>query len=152
METVFKKKICYRHIINIIKFDGKLIMRKALNFDLDTKKYEEITGKSAPTAYYQIQKFLENRGFEHRQGSGYVSSKSLNDAEITSLTRQMGKAFSWLRDCLKQFDVTNVGSQYSLLQIMSDISFNQEIEHKSNEIDNNVTNNIEDDIDYFIDM
>lgn len=71
-------------------------MRKALNFDLDTKKYEEITGKSAPTAYYQIQKFLENRGFEHRQGSGYVSSKSLNDAEITSLTRQMEKHFRGL--------------------------------------------------------
>ena len=29
-------------------------MKKALNFDLDTKKYEEFTGKSAPTAYNDI--------------------------------------------------------------------------------------------------
>lgn len=42
METVFKKKICYRHIINIIKFEGKLIMRKALNFDLDTKNMKRL--------------------------------------------------------------------------------------------------------------
>ena len=34
-------------------------MRKALNFDLDTKKYEENTGKHSPTAYVEIKRFLE---------------------------------------------------------------------------------------------
>ena len=29
-------------------------MRKALNFDLDTKKYEEFTWKHFPTAYAKI--------------------------------------------------------------------------------------------------
>lgn len=127
-------------------------MKKALNFDLDTRKYEAITNKSASTAYYQIQKFLENNCFEHRQGSGYVSKVSLTDIDVSNIVTEMATKLVWLKDCIKQFDVTNVGRQYSLLQLMSDTSINQEIEHKSNEIDNNVTNNIEDDIDYFIDM
>lgn len=54
-------------------------MRKALNFDLDTKKYEENTGKHSPTAYVEIKRFLEKNNFEHRQGSGYISKDSLND-------------------------------------------------------------------------
>lgn len=48
-------------------------MRKALNFDLDTKKYEEFTHRPAPTAYAEIWRFLKKNDFEHRQGSGYVS-------------------------------------------------------------------------------
>lgn len=127
-------------------------MKKALNFDLDTRKYEAITNKSASTAYYQIQKFLENNCFEHRQGSGYVSKVSLTDIDVSNIVTKMATKLVWLKDCIKQFDVTNVGRQYSLLQLMSDTSTNQEIEHQSNEIDNNMTNNIEDDIDYFIDM
>lgn len=34
-------------------------MRKALNFDLDTKKYEEFTHRPAPTAYAEIRRFLK---------------------------------------------------------------------------------------------
>ena len=49
-------------------------MHKAINFDLDTKKYEIITQKSAPTAYYELRQYLENIGFTHRQGSGYISN------------------------------------------------------------------------------
>lgn len=47
-------------------------MRKAINFDIDTKKYEEFTGKKSPFAYDEIKRFLKRNGFEHRQGSGYV--------------------------------------------------------------------------------
>ncbi len=57
-------------------------MRKAINFDIDTKKYEEYTGKKAPTAYAEVKKFLKKNGFEHRQGSGYVSKNSLDDLRI----------------------------------------------------------------------
>lgn len=33
-------------------------MRKAINFDIDTKKYQEYTGKSASNAYIQIRNFF----------------------------------------------------------------------------------------------
>lgn len=94
-------------------------MRKALNFDLDTKQYEKITHKKASVAYYEIKKFLKKNNFEHRQGSGYISKNSLNDFQISTIIQDMAIELEWLRKCVRQIDVTNVGKQHSLINIIS---------------------------------
>ena len=94
-------------------------MRKALNFDLDTKKYEEFTSKEAPTAYIEIRNFLGKNGFEHRQGSGYISKDSLNDGKIFAIIQNMSVELEWLRNCVKQIDVTNIGKQHSLIDAVN---------------------------------
>ncbi|MBR3255529.1 MAG: hypothetical protein IKF97_04875 [Clostridia bacterium] len=94
-------------------------MRKAINFDIDTKKYEEITGKKAPTAYAQIKIFLRKYDFEHRQGSGYVSKNSLNDGQIFAIIQDMSMKLDWLRNSVKQIDVTNIGKQHSLVDAIN---------------------------------
>lgn len=103
-------------------------MRKALNFDLDTKKYEEVTGKSAPTAYGKIRRFLRKNEFEHRQGSGYVSKDSLNDGKTFAIIQNMSMELEWLRSCVKQIDVTNIGKQHSLIDAISKAPINNEID------------------------
>lgn len=94
-------------------------MRKALNFDLDTKKYEEFTGKHSPTAYAKIRDFLKKNDFEHRQGSGYISRDSLNDGKIFAIIQNMSIEFNWLRHCVEQIDVTNIGKQHSLVDAVN---------------------------------
>ena len=94
-------------------------MRKAINFDIDTKKYEEYTEKKAPTAYAEVKKFLKKNGFEHRQGSGYVSKNSLDDLRITAIITNMTLTLKWLRFCVKEIDVTNIGKQHSLLDTIN---------------------------------
>lgn len=94
-------------------------MRKALNFDLDTKKYEEYTGKKASVAYAQIRRFLSKYDFEHRQGSGYISKQSLNDGKIFAIIQSMSMQLEWLRNCVKQIDVTNIGKQHSLIDAVN---------------------------------
>lgn len=94
-------------------------MRKAINFDIDTKKYEEYTGKKAPTAYAEVKKFLKKNGFEHRQGSGYVSKNSLDDLRITAIITNMTLTLKWLRFCVKEIDVTNIDKQHSLLDTIN---------------------------------
>lgn len=94
-------------------------MRKAINFDIDTKKYEEYTGEKAPTAYAEVKKFLKKNGFEHRQGSGYVSKNSLDDLRITAIITNMTLTLKWLRFCVKEIDVTNIGKQHSLLDTIN---------------------------------
>lgn len=94
-------------------------MKKAINFDIDTKKYEEYTGRRSPTAYKEIRNFLNKNGFEHRQGSGYISKKSLNDSNITTLVANITITFEWLEYCIKEIDVTNVGRQHSLKDMFS---------------------------------
>lgn len=61
-------------------------MKKALNFDLDTRKYEKFTKRPAPTAYGKIRSFLKRNGFEHRQGSGYISNKKRKGKNVHSNT------------------------------------------------------------------
>lgn len=94
-------------------------MKKALNFDLNTNKYEQITGKTSPTAYYEIRHFLEAHGFEHRQGSGYISKKSMNDFKVDTIITEMSLSISWLKDCIRQFDVTSVGKYHSVLDTIA---------------------------------
>lgn len=94
-------------------------MKKALNFDIDTKKYKEFTKKTAPTAYAEIKRFLKRNDFEHRQGSGYISKDSLNDGKIFAIIQNMSVELEWLRSCVKQIDVTNIGKQHSLIDAIN---------------------------------
>lgn len=94
-------------------------IRKALNFDIDTKKYEATTGKKAPRAYDDIKDFLTKAGFEHRQGSGYVSTEALTDENIVIIISEMSQKLDWLKECVKQFDVTDIGKQHSLLDVIN---------------------------------
>lgn len=121
-------------------------MHKAINFDLDTKKYEIITQKSAPTAYYELRQYLENIGFTHRQGSGYISNKNMTDGQISLIISEMASQIKWLKYCVKQFDVTNIGTHHSMLKIIekSDAQMKKYDDiQKYNTITPN--NNIEDD-------
>ena len=58
---------------------------KAINFDLDTKKLKDIyskqTKKAYNTAYSDIESFMLDNQFTHRQGSGYISNMPLSDVE-----------------------------------------------------------------------
>lgn len=104
-------------------------MRKALNFDLDTKKFEEFTGKHSPVAYAEIKRFLKKNGFDHRQGSGYISKDSLNDGKIFAIIQSMSIEFKWLGHCVKQIDVTNIGKQHSLIDAINNTDLEDEIDN-----------------------
>ena len=62
---------------------------------------------------------LKKNGFEHRQGSGYVSKNSLDDLRITAIITNMTLTLKWLRFCVKEIDVTNIGKQHSLLDTIN---------------------------------
>ncbi|MDR3316378.1 MAG: hypothetical protein LBS98_07920, partial [Coriobacteriales bacterium] len=59
-------------------------------------------------AYRSIRRFLERRGFEHRQYSGYFSISPMEAAEIINILEDMSIAFPWMKSCLQQIDITNI--------------------------------------------
>jgi len=66
-------------------------MRKSLNFDLDTNKLKEYyPNKNYTNAYEDIKKFLLKNGFEHRQGSGYISQKEMSTKEVADIMDYAG--------------------------------------------------------------
>lgn len=88
---------------------------KAINFDLDTASLREEFGESGRRrAYASIQRYLTQRGFEHRQGSGYRSLRTFSDLEIVDLVVAMYEELLWLARCVQKLDVTNIGREYDL--------------------------------------
>lgn len=104
-------------------------MRKAINFDINTKEYEKITGKKASNAYDPIKRFLLKRNFIHRQGSGYISKYSLSDVNIFTIIQSMSTELDWLRKCVEQIDVTNIGKQHSLIDAIETAPYKKKDEN-----------------------
>ena len=91
--------------------------RKAVNFDLNDnllKKY--YPSKSYKNAWRDIKMYLINNQFEHRQYSGYVSNSGMSMAEAGNIIGKMARKWYWLNKSVMQFDVTNVGEEYSFLE------------------------------------
>lgn len=94
--------------------------RKAINFDLSTKRLKEYyPGKSYRKAYKDIKSFLCNNGFTHRQWSGYVSDSKMSDYQVQKLTQRLVKEYSWLKKCVNKFDVTDIGEQHDLTHLIT---------------------------------
>ena len=101
------------------------LTRKAINFDLDTKllkQYYPTKNKlfGYTKAYKDIKNFLKSQGFEHRQGSGYVSKEPLNDYGVIQVVNSLSQKFSWLSQCVKHFDVTEIGNTYDMTENIYD--------------------------------
>lgn len=93
--------------------------RKAINFDLDTHKLRALyPGKDYRAAYYDLRRFFAGKGFEHRQGSGYLSKAKLTSADIYDLMDDLAAALPWLGECVNKIDVTNISQQHDLLELL----------------------------------
>lgn len=80
---------------------------KCINFDLDTKQLLKIFPNGTREPYALIKKFFEDRGFEHRQYSGYISKEALEEYDITAIMEELGQNFTWLNNSIQKFDVSN---------------------------------------------
>lgn len=63
-------------------------------------------------------RFFKNNDFSHRQGSGYVSNSKLTTADIVDIIDSFRKTFIWAGTCVKRIDVTNIGVQYDLTELL----------------------------------
>ncbi len=82
---------------------------KSLNFDFDTAKLEQFAG-SKTKPYYELRRTMKELGFEHRQGSGYVSKEKINFTNILDIVKNLYERHEWFPNCVKRFDVTNISS------------------------------------------
>lgn len=90
--------------------------RKAINFDLDTK---EMKGRSMyPNGYELLRVSFKERGFDHRQGSGYLSQDKITTDDVVKVVTEIVHEQPWLADCVKKIDVTDIGRQHDLTAIV----------------------------------
>lgn len=105
---------------------------KAINFDFDTKALQKYyPSPNWRKAYDDINKFLLTNGFEHRQGSGYVSLQRMDNYSVEMLLKRLSSQFAWLSKSVKHFDVTNIGISFDMLDIIKDASLENDIDNIS---------------------
>lgn len=92
---------------------------KAINFDLSTHQLEEhYPGTNYRQAYDDLKRFFKRHDFSHRQGSGYISNGKLSTADIYDLMDDLLQQYQWIGECVNKIDVTNVGMQHDLTDLL----------------------------------
>lgn len=104
---------------------------KAINFDLDTNAMKRLG--MYPSGYGTLKKTLKKHGFEHRQGSGYVSQKKLDSIMIARIIEQITAEHPWLIECVKKIDVTDIGRQHDLTTLVKAFADTEDIMELSEE-------------------
>ena len=84
--------------------------RKQITFDLCQEALKKYYPHSLTQAYYDIRRFMESHGFEHRQSSAYVSLAKMMTLDVVSLAEQLAMALPWLSRCVNEIDVANIGA------------------------------------------
>ncbi len=96
--------------------------RKAINFDFDEAELKRRYPSRFPFAYKRawsvVKKFMVQHGFEHRQYSGYVSKDPMSYFELNKVLIELRNTHPWVGPCSRQFDVTEVGDTYSVLDVL----------------------------------
>lgn len=109
--------------------------RKQISFDLSQdalKRYypHKETGQDSQffkRAYKDIRRFMEANGFERRQYSVYVSLQQRTSLDVALLAQRMGEPLPWLRLCVKDITVTNIGARHSLLGLLRSDALSAEL-------------------------
>lgn len=90
-------------------------VKKLLVFDLDTKVCRLILGNNYRRVYYQIiRPFLERRGFEHVQGSGYISINPMTNLQVTYCIRDLLRLYPYLSKCIRDIRVGDIKQLHRL--------------------------------------
>lgn len=109
--------------------------RKQISFDLSQdalKRYypHKETGQDSQffkRAYKDVRRFMEANGFERRQYSVYVSLQQRTSLDVALLAQRMGETLPWLRLCVKDITVTNIGARHSLLGLLRSDALSAEL-------------------------
>lgn len=90
--------------------------KKAINFDLKIERLKEVyPDENYNNAYRDIGRFLHKHGFEHRQGSGYVSEGNCEYNDVVVLSIALAKELGWFSYSVEKMDVTEVGQTWDLI-------------------------------------
>lgn len=105
---------------------GEYLSRKQITFDLNQKALSRnyprpkitINPKFYKKAYKDISQFMKENGFEHRQYSVYTSGENLTTYDVVGLMEKLAAKMPWLYPCVNEIDVTDIGEQHSIKEIL----------------------------------
>lgn len=98
--------------------------RKAFHFDLSEERlkrfYPGDTSNAYKRAWGEIRTFMEERGFEHTQYSGYESLNVLTDYEAYNVILRLQEIFPWFMQCAQVATLTDIGETHDILTLLKE--------------------------------
>ncbi|KQT82207.1 virulence factor [Aurantimonas sp. Leaf443] len=91
----------------------------AIAFDFDTEILERLyPNPSWRNAYSDVRTFLEENGFEHRQGSVYFGDPELSAPECIAIVEDMADEFAWFTASLKDIRMLRIEENNDLMVVL----------------------------------
>ena len=88
----------------------------AIAFDLDTETLKELyPAPSWNNAYSDIRRFLEENGFEHKQGSVYFGRDSIDAVNCVLIVQQMSLEFDWFEPSVQDIRMLRIEDNSDLM-------------------------------------
>ena len=105
--------------------------RKAFHFDLSEERLKCFYPGDTPNAYKrawgEIRTFMEERGFEHTQYSGYESLNVLTDYEAYNVILRLQEKFPWFIQCAQVATLTDIGETHDVLELLREDAHSTQI-------------------------
>lgn len=91
----------------------------AIACDFDTEVLERLyPDASWRNAYADVRSFLEENGFEHRQGSVYFGDAGLTATECVAIVEDMADEFNWFTPSLKDIRMLRIEENNDLMVVL----------------------------------
>lgn len=88
----------------------------AVTFDIDTTCLDQnYHGNNYQNAYGDIRKFMEENGFNWKQGSVYFGGDTINAVTCVMVVQKLAKQFSWFPACVKDIRMLRIEENNDLM-------------------------------------
>lgn len=91
----------------------------AITFDFDVEMLEKLYhNESWRNAYSDVRRFLEENGFENKQGSVYFAIEDIDAVECIAVVQDLAERFDWFTPALKDIRMLRIEENNDLMPII----------------------------------
>lgn len=99
---------------------GRPPVTYAIAFDLDTDTLQQLyPSPSWNNAYADIRRFLEENGFDHKQGSVYFGDDSIDAVTCVVVAQKLADAFDWFQPSVQDIRMLRIEDNNDLLPALT---------------------------------
>ncbi len=91
----------------------------AVTFDFDVEMLERLYhNESWRNAYSDVRRFLEENGFENKQGSVYFARDDIDALECAAVIQDLADTYDWFTPSLKDIRMLRIEENNDLMTIL----------------------------------
>lgn len=95
-------------------------MTYAIAFDLDTDTLQQLyPSPSWNNAYADIRRFLQENGFDHKQGSVCFGDETIDAVTCVLVAQRLADEFDWFQPCVQDIRMMRIEDNNDLLPALS---------------------------------